>query len=104
MQRSFVLAPGLILALAGFASAVHVGSQPANLVTIRMVTPLAGWGTNVSEVLHTSDGGRHWQTVTPPIPPDRGYSIGYLPLDVINSHTAWFVSPNRLGSVQIGRA
>ncbi|HEX8918758.1 MAG TPA: hypothetical protein VF898_09655, partial [Chloroflexota bacterium] len=39
-----------------------------------------------------------WQRVTPPIPGNRGYSIGYLPLDVIDGHAAWFLTPNRLDS------
>jgi photosystem II stability/assembly factor-like uncharacterized protein len=63
-----------------------------------MVTPLSGWGSDEVDVLHTTDGGRHWQVVTPPIPWLRGYSTGYLPLDVIDARTAWLEVPNSLGS------
>lgn len=98
MQRSLILLLSLLLPVSASASTVHGVPRDANLATIHMLTPIVGWGTNQTEVLHTADGGRHWQTITPPIPWDRGYSIGYLPLDVIDGHAAWFLAPNHLGS------
>lgn len=92
-----LITPAGIFSAAG-AAAPRANSIRANLVSIHIVTPLTGWGTDETSVLHTADGGYQWSDVTPSIPRGKGFSIGFLPLDPINAHTAWLAAPNAFGS------
>ena len=61
-------------------------------VTIHMVDATTGWaqwvGVKAWRILHTTDGGAHWQDVTPPSVPAVG---GELPAYFLNGSVAWVV-------------
>ena len=59
----------------GYVPGLPQPTGPIAIGTVRMITPLRGWGTgpagkgkeaNWNAVLSTADAGRHWRNVTPP--------------------------------------
>ncbi len=66
-------------------------SAEAPLRAFEMVDRLAGWGAGDNAVLHTSDGGRTWQAVTP-----AGQDLsGAVPqVYAIDARSAWLLVPD----------
>lgn len=62
--------------------------QAINLNFLDMKDDLHGWGIEINgHIAHTSDGGRHWQDVSPPVEVNQSYSeAGFFALD---ADTAW---------------
>jgi photosystem II stability/assembly factor-like uncharacterized protein len=72
------------------AQSVASKSQPnakgvLPLLSVQMYNATTGWASTNNDVLRTTDGGYHWQVVTPQI--DRGESIGMMD-DFVNADQA----------------
>lgn len=72
----------------GSGTPTHQGHGP--LTSIRMVDSTHGWALTGDSVLKTTDGGQHWQDVTPSDAPANAYSLarGAFP----NAQVAWVAS------------
>ena len=62
------------------------------LAAIRMLDQTHGWALTQSSILHTVDGGLHWQDITPANTNLSGWSKG----DFLNDQDAWVVTPQEL--------
>jgi len=77
------------------ATATTAGT-PVTLLSIRMFSETAGWGIGnlpgdpTDHILHTSDGGITWKKVTPPEPPGKAATAGFLDLQ-----NAWVIFADR---------
>jgi photosystem II stability/assembly factor-like uncharacterized protein len=56
-----------------------------SLLSVQMYNATTGWASTNNDVLRTTDGGYHWQVVTPQI--DQGESIGMMD-DFVNADQA----------------
>src|SRR5260370_14708867 len=64
-------------------------------VSMRMINATTGWaaGSGTDRILRTSDGGSHWNDVTP-----RGASAGTWTTFFLDSNNAWLASSLQPGS------
>lgn len=80
-------------------------SRVANLISVHMASPVAGWAVGTMELLRTTDGGAHWQGVTPPAlgSPLRQSPYG-LVTAFLNATRAWVAVDNSVTSAVIGQS
>ncbi len=69
-------------------------AHPVMLTSLRMLDEMNGWALTNSQVLRTTDGGAHWQDVTPPNLRGQLQSDGLVSTDFLTPLQAWvMVSP-----------
>src|SRR5262245_59141592 len=77
-------------------TAATVAGTPVTLLSIRMFSETAGWGIGnllgdpTDYILRTNDGGNTWKKVTPPEPPGKRATAGFLDLQ-----NAWVIFVER---------
>jgi len=78
-------------------------SQGFGLTSIHMIDATTGWAEGPVakgwRVLRTTDGGLHWQDVTPPAP--LAAVGGELPAFFLNASVAWVAAPEGDGSTAV---
>lgn len=77
------------------ASRLTVAPSTLSIRTVSMKTSHIGWAVTKTAIMRTTDGGRRWENVSPPIPLDTA-SSSYLrrtPVwDFLNTRSAWVVA------------
>jgi len=68
--------------------------ESPELIKIRFLNSLDGWGVTETQIVRTNDGGITWYNVTPPEVTETGYSVDWFVLD--NSHV-WIQQPDFAG-------
>jgi len=66
-------------------------AHPVTLSSLRMLDEMNGWALTNSQVLRTTDGGNHWQDVTPPSLRGQLQSDGLVSTDFLTPLQAWVV-------------
>jgi photosystem II stability/assembly factor-like uncharacterized protein len=89
----------ICMASSSTAVATNASSGSGLLLThIAMVTTKTGWGTTLSRVVRTMDGGRTWRTVlTVPRPAPLPTNGPYFAFASIGLNHAWAVSSSPRG-------
>jgi len=80
-------------------------SRVATLLTVRMASPTSGWAAGATGLLRTTDGGVHWQVVTPPAlgRPLRRSPTGLVTAFLDETH-AWVAVDNSVVSAVSGQS
>ncbi len=65
--------------------------ESPQVIKIRFVNSLDGWGVTETQIVRTNDGGITWYDVTPPEVTETGYSMDWVVLD--NNHV-WLQQPD----------
>src|SRR5688572_326788 len=66
-------------------------TERADISTVQLLTPIAGWVLTNRGILFTEDGGGQWQNITPP----AAVPSSILGVHFINSATGWVLGKTR---------